>query len=75
MSDMKELENWTPEPFEERPDSELNPFLDMIIRAANDPEIQKDFQEWLKDPKNQKNRPSKHRHLYLESDLDKGLGE
>ena len=75
MSDMKELENWTPEPAPVGNDADLNPFLDMIIRAANDPEIQKDFQEWLKDPKNQKDRPSKHRHLYLESDLDKGLGE
>lgn len=77
MSDMKELENWTPEPFEERPDSELNPFLDMIIRAANDPEVQKDFQAWKEARKNRKRRPSKHvaRHLYLEIDLEKGLGE
>lgn len=44
MSDTKELENWTPEPFEERPKADLTPFLDMIIRAANDPEVQKDFQ-------------------------------
>ena len=29
---MKELENWTPEPVPERPDSALNPFLDRIIR-------------------------------------------
>ena len=72
---MKELENRVPDPTRERPDSDLNPFLDMIIRAANDPEVQKDFQEWLKDPKNQKDRPSKHCHLYLESDLEKGLGE
>lgn len=72
---MKELENRVSDPTRERPDSNLNPFLDMIIRAANDPEIQKDFQEWLKDPKNRKDRPSKHRHLYLESDLEKGLGE
>lgn len=75
MSDMKELENWTPKPAPVGNDADLNPLLDMFIRAANDPEIQKGFQEWLKDPKNQKNRPSKHRHLYLESDLDKGLGE
>lgn len=72
---MKELENRVSDPTRERPDPELNPFLDMIIRAANDPEIQKDFQEWLKDPKNQEDRPLKHRHLYLESDLEKGLGE
>lgn len=56
-------------------EADLTPFLDMIIRAANDPEIQKDFQEWLKDPKNRKDRPSKHHHLYLESDLEKGLGD
>lgn len=65
MSDMKELENWVPEPFEERPDSELNPFLDMIIQA------------WKEAKKGRKSRPKRHtaRHLYLEIDLDKGLGD
>ena len=51
MSDMKELENWTPEPAPVGNDADLNPLLDMFIRAANDPEIQKGFQEWLKDPR------------------------
>lgn len=62
---MKELENWVPEPFEERPDSELNPFLDMIIQA------------WKEAKKGRKSRPKRHtaRHLYLEIDLDKGLGD
>lgn len=64
-----------PEPTRERSDSDLNPFLDMIIRAAHDPEVQRDFHEWLKDQKNQEERPSKARHLYLESDLKKGLGD
>lgn len=77
MSDMKELENWTPEPVPERPDSALNPFLDRIIRAANDPEVQKDFQAWKEARKDRKKRSSKHvaRHLYLEIDLDKDLGD
>ena len=77
MSDIKELENWTPEPVPERPDSALNPFLDRIIRAANDPEVQKDFQAWKEARKDRKKRSSKHiaRHLYLEIDLDKGLGD
>lgn len=74
---MKELENWTPEPVPERPDSALNPFLDRIIRAANDPEVQKDFQAWKEARKDRKKGSSKHvaRHLYLEIDLEKGLGE
>lgn len=40
-------------------------------------EVQKDFQAWKEARKKRKKRPSKHiaRHLYLESDLDKGLGE
>lgn len=77
MSDMKELENWTPEPAPVGNDADLNPLLDMFIRAANDLEVQKDFQAWKKAQKNRKNHHSKHvaRHLYLESDLDKGLGE
>ena len=77
MSDMKELENWTPEPTPVGNDADLNPLLDMFIRAANDPEVQKGFQAWKKAQKNRKNHHSKHvaRHLYLESDLDKELGE
>lgn len=77
MSDIKELENRTPEPVPERPDSALNPFLDRIIRAANDPEVQKDFQAWKEARKDRKKRSSKHvaRHLYLEIDLDKDLGD
>lgn len=77
MSDIKELENWTPEPVPERPDSALNPFLDRIIRAANDPEVQKDFQAWKEAKKGRKSHPERHtaRHLYLESDLDKDLGD
>ena len=75
MSDMKELKNWTPEPAPRKAD--LTPFLNRIIQAANDPEVQKDFQAWKKTQKNRKDHHSKHvaRHLYLESDLDKGLGE
>ena len=75
MSDMKELKNWTPEPAPRKAD--LTPFLNRIIQAANDPEVQKDFQAWKEARKKRKKRPSKHiaRHLYLESDLDKGLGE
>lgn len=75
MNDMKELENWTPESAPRKADLTL--FLNRIIQAANDPEVQKDFQAWKEARKNRKKRPSKHiaRHLYLESDLDKGLGE
>lgn len=75
MSDMKELENWAPEPAPRKADLTL--FLNRIIQASNDPEVQKDFQAWKKAQKNRKNHHSKHvaRHLYLESDLDKGLGE
>lgn len=67
----------SPEPTRERSDSDLAPFLDMIIRAANDPEVQKDFQAWKEAKKGRKSHPERHtaRHLYLESDLDKGLGE
>ena len=77
MSDMKELENWVPELFEERPEADLAPFLDMIIRAANDPEVQKDFQAWKEAKKGRKSHPKRHtaRHLYLEIDLDKDLGD
>jgi hypothetical protein len=54
-----------------------NPLLDAIIQAAQDPEIQKDFKAWEKAQRNRKIYPShqKARHLYLESDLEKGLGE
>lgn len=77
MSDMKGPENWTPEPVPERPDSALNPFLDRIIRAASDPEVQKDFLSWQKARKGRKSHAIKHtaRHLYLEIDLDKDLGD
>ena len=75
MSDMKELKNWTPEPAPRKADLTL--FLNRIIQASNDPEVQKDFQAWKKTQKNRKDHHSKHvaRHLYLESDLDKGLGD
>ena len=71
MSDMKELKNWTPEPAPRKAD--LTPFLNRIIQAA----IQKDFQAWKEAKKGRKSHPERHtaRHLYLESDLDKGLGE
>ncbi|WP_455780946.1 hypothetical protein, partial [Megasphaera elsdenii] len=36
---MKELKNWTPEPAPRKAD--LTPFLNRIIQAANDPEVQK----------------------------------
>ena len=54
-----------------------NPLLDAIIRAAHDPEIQKDFKAWEKARRNRKTYPShqKARHLYLISNLEKGLGE
>lgn len=72
---MKELENWTPEPAPRKAD--LTPFLNRIIQAANDPEVQKDFQAWKEAKKGRKSHPERYtaRHLYLESDLDKGLGE
>ena len=75
MSDMKELKNWTPEPAPRKAD--LTPVLNRIIQAANDPEVQKDFQAWKEAKKGRKSHPERHtaRHLYLESDLDKGLGE
>ncbi|MGF0044604.1 hypothetical protein ACQRB3_11415 [Megasphaera elsdenii] len=75
MSDMKELKNWTPEPAPRKAD--LTPFLNRIIQAANDPEVQKDFQARKEAKKGRKSHPERHtaRHLYLESDLDKGLGE
>lgn len=68
---------WSPEPAPVGNDADLNPLLDMFIRAANDPEVQKDFRAWKKTQKNRKDHHSKHvaRHLYLESDLDKGLGD
>ena len=39
--------------------------------------VQKDFQAWKEAKKGRKSHPERHtaRHLYLESDLDKGLGE
>ena len=63
MSDMKELKNWTPEPAPRKAD--LTPFLNRIIQA------------WKEAKKGRKSHPERHtaRHLYLESDLDKGLGE
>ena len=75
MSDMKELENRIPESAPRKAD--LTSFLNRIIQAANDPEVQKDFQAWKEARKNRKKRPSKHtaRHLYLEIDLEKGLGD
>ena len=42
MSDMKELENRIPESVPRKAD--LTSFLNRIIQAANDPEVQKDFQ-------------------------------
>lgn len=52
MNDMKELENWTPESAPRKADLTL--FLNRIIQAANDPEVQKDFQAWKEARKNRK---------------------
>lgn len=54
-----------------------NPLLDAIIQAAHNPKIRKDFHAWEKAQHNRKAYPSrqKARHLYLASDLEKGLGE
>lgn len=56
-------------------DVELIPFLDMLIQMAQDSEVQKDFEAWKKERGDRKTTSStaKPRHLYLESNLDKGL--
>lgn len=75
MSDMKEKDNRFPETEPRKAD--LTSFLNRIIQAANDPEVQKDFQAWKEAKKGRKSHPERHTacHLYLESDLDKGLGK
>lgn len=47
----------------------------MLIQMAQDSEVQKDFEAWKKERGDRKTTSStaKPRHLYLESNLDKGL--